>query len=180
MTKYEIDFLAGALSEDGYVASLYHRDYLIDANQYHPEYPGVDEIQAQIDAILKSSFRDLCARICQLPALTQDFLHFQLFHFTKSPDNMSEMDHVPHLLSRSANCKRYENGELECLKYRSLMLFIKLEKLSKTKQADSSWRHFRGQLKLTYLESIFRWKISPSGVKCYPSMTDIYSFLQQM
>ena len=116
MTRYELDFLAGSLSKDGYVASLYHRDYLIDVNQYQPEYPDIGEIQARHDVILKSSFQDLRVRLCQLPKLTKDFLHFQLFHFTKSTDNTSEMDHVPHLLSRSANCKRYDNGESGCFK----------------------------------------------------------------
>lgn len=116
MTRYELDFLAGSLSEDGYTASLYHRDYLIDDNQYQPEYPDIGEIQARHDVILKSGFQTLCARLCELPKLTKDFLHFQLFHLTKSTDDISEMDNVPHLLSRAANRRRYNNGESGCLR----------------------------------------------------------------
>ena len=115
MTKYELGFLAGSLCEDGYIASLYHRDYLLDVNQYQPEYPDIGEIQDQLDVILKSSCQDLCVRMRQLSTLTRDFLHFQLFHFTKSADNVPEMDQIPHLLSRSANRKRYNNGEFGCL-----------------------------------------------------------------
>ena len=105
-----MQFLAGSLDRDGLLASLYHREYLIEAGEYQPVYPSHQEATSIVSKLLDLNFDVFVERLEQLSSLATKFRHFQLFFLDLLTEEPDDMDNIPHLLSKTKNIRRYNNG----------------------------------------------------------------------
>lgn len=100
------------MTSDAYLASLFHRDYLIELGEYEPSYPTLAEAQKSAVLIKDMKFCQLEKRLLKHAELTAHFLHFQIIRFEPFEEfDKPNLKHVPFLFSKTANIKRYVNGE---------------------------------------------------------------------
>ena len=104
-------YLAGNISDDAFLASLYERDNLIELQNYSPDYSSLEQAQNTAEALKNMSFQQLNDRVIQHSKLLRNFFHFRIIRFetfeeSKSPDEQN----IPFLLSKRANINRYYEG----------------------------------------------------------------------
>ena len=103
--------MAGKISDDAFLASLYDKDNAIELKNYKPEYSSLEEAQQFADIIKNMPFQQLYARVIQHSKLLKDFFHFRIIRFETFEDSEKpDMQTVPFLLSKRANLNRYYEG----------------------------------------------------------------------
>ena len=111
LCQEDLAFLSGKINEDEYLASLYYRDEKIEVNEYETQFSNKTELE-EIETIIRDlSPSELEERILIHANLTKDFRHFQILKL--EPYDESEplnVQNVPFLLSKTANLKRYYEG----------------------------------------------------------------------
>ena len=107
----DLAFISGKINEDEYLASLYYRDEKIEVNEYETQFSNKTELEEIEASIRDLSPSELEERILIHANLTKDFRHFQILKL--EPYDESEplnVQNVPFLLSKTANLKRYYEG----------------------------------------------------------------------
>ena len=111
LCKEDLSFICGNTSEDEYLASLYHRDELIEVNEHVTQFSSKSELE-EIESIIRNLPVDkLAQRILMHADLTKNFRHFLILKL--EPYDESEalnIQTIPFLLSKTANLKRYYAG----------------------------------------------------------------------
>ena len=104
-------FICGKTSEDEFLASLYHRDEQIEVNEYFTQFSTKSELEEIENDIRKLSVNILAQRILMHADLMKDFRHFQILKLEQFDESESlNIQNIPFLLSKTANLKRYYEG----------------------------------------------------------------------
>ena len=107
----DLAFISGKINEDEYLASLYYRDEKIEVNEYETQFSNKTELE-EIETIIRNlPVNVLEQRILMHADLMKNFRHFQILKLEPYEESESlNVQNVPFLLSKTANLRRYYEG----------------------------------------------------------------------
>ena len=111
MCQQDLAFIGGKINEDEYLASLYYRDEKIEVNEYETQFSNKTELE-EIETIIRNlPVNVLEQRILMHADLMKNFRHFQILKLEPYEESESlNVQNVPFLLSKTANLRRYYEG----------------------------------------------------------------------
>ena len=111
LCQEDLAFLSGKINEDEYLASLYYRDEKIEVNEYETQFSNKIELE-EIETIIRNlPVNVLEQRILMHADLMKNFRHFQILKLEPYEESESlNVQNVPFLLSKTANLRRYYEG----------------------------------------------------------------------
>ena len=78
LCKEDLSFICGKTSEDEFLASLYHRDELIEVNEYFTQFSTKSDLEEIESDIRNLSVDTLGQRILMHADLMKNFRHFMI------------------------------------------------------------------------------------------------------
>ena len=111
LCQQDLAFIGGKINEDEYLASLYYRDEKIEVNEYETQFSNKTELE-EIETIIRNlPVNVLEQRILMHADLMKNFRHFQILKLEPYEESESlNVQNVPFLLSKTANLRRYYEG----------------------------------------------------------------------